>query len=256
MGNRHYDDMAQLRLEVEALIDAGRYRLTVHAQVDHPELSPSDKVAVVRHGGGDKLDEDSRASQPKYVCWAHLPSHGLCRAAYAVEDSLTGDLVVVITAFPEDYPMTKNPPRVSKKSLEATKKRILEAPQEPLLPTGHTGPCPVCNDSDSMVTTNNLTHTVATPGGLRQITRLPGAECRICGAKELDPGALAIIEENKGSSIWADYETRVSKSGKVPAILVKEDLRRVLGVEAGDSVSWKIIDRDHAYVEIHRARQR
>ena len=146
-----------------------------------------------------------------------------------------------------------NAPRVTKKALEASNTRILEAPQEPLLPTGHRGPCPICHDPDSMVTTNSLTHTFATTIGVRQVTRLPGAECRICGAKELDPGALAIIAQNQGPSIWADYETRVSKSGKVPAILVKEDLRRVLDVEAGDSVSWKVIDRDHAFVEIHRA---
>ena len=102
MGNRHYDDMARLRQDVEALIDAGRYRLTVHAQLGHPELAPGDKVAVVRHGGGDKPDADAPASQPKYLCWARLPHHGLCRAVYAIQDSLTGDLVVIITAFPED----------------------------------------------------------------------------------------------------------------------------------------------------------
>lgn len=149
--------------------------------------------------------------------------------------------------------MSQEPPTIPTQAIERTGRRILEAPQDPLFPAGHTSPCPVCHGEDTMVTTNDLTHTVATPTGLREIVRLPGARCHVCGAKELDPAALALIEQHRGPSLWADYETRVSRSGKVPAILVKEDLRRVLDLEAGDHISWKVIDRDHAFVEIHRA---
>jgi YgiT-type zinc finger domain-containing protein len=148
--------------------------------------------------------------------------------------------------------MNTKEPTISDKDLDTLRKQVLQTPQEPLFPAGHVSACPVCSGADTMVTTNRLTHVVATPGGVREITRLPGAQCHACGAKQFDPAALALIEEHRGSTIWADYDTRVSRSGNVPAILVKEDLRRVLGIHPGDHLSWRVIDRDHALVEVKR----
>lgn len=102
MGNRYYDDMATLRRDVEALIDARRIRFTEHAKTDHPELSESDKVDIIRQGGRDKLDDKSPRGRPRYLCWARHPTHGRCRAVYAIVDTLIGDTVLLITAFPED----------------------------------------------------------------------------------------------------------------------------------------------------------
>lgn len=100
MGNRVYDDPAGARQEAEKLIDANRYRLTDHARFDHPELSEWEKVAVVRYGGRDKLDEQRDPEEGVYLCWAKIRGT-LCRGVYAVEETSQGPILVVITAFPE-----------------------------------------------------------------------------------------------------------------------------------------------------------
>lgn len=154
--------------------------------------------------------------------------------------------------------MTDAPPkdqlrRIPDDAREQLRAKWADLPHEPLLPAGATGACPICDGDDTLVTTNNLSKTIPEPGGVRVITRLPGAQCTECGAKTFDAAALAIIEENKGHPIVADYDTRVSRSGKLPAVLVKEDLRRVLGLEPGHHLRWTVLDRDHALVEVRRA---
>lgn len=101
MGNRYYDDMAALRRDVEALIDAGRFDFTEHARTDHPELPEEDKLNIIRFGRNDKVDVKSPPSQPRYLCWGSHPLLGRCRAVYAIVDTLVGDQVLIITAFPE-----------------------------------------------------------------------------------------------------------------------------------------------------------
>lgn len=155
--------------------------------------------------------------------------------------------------------MTTTPPsdeamRKYAEQQEHIRKIIRQAPKEPLLPAGTRRACPICDGDDTLVTTNNLTKTIPEPGGVRVITRLPGAQCTECGAKTFDAAALAIIEEHKGQPIVADYDTRVSRSGKLPAVLVKEDLRRVLGIEPGHHLRWTVLDRDHALVEVRRTK--
>lgn len=123
---------------------------------------------------------------------------------------------------------------------------------EPLFPTGHVSTCPTCS-RNTMVTTNAVIHRAAAPHGLVVIANLPGAECTTCRTQELDAQAAAIVDQIlAGQRIHGDYQTRVSKSGNVPAILVKEDLRRVLDIRGGETLSWRIIDQDHAYVEVQR----
>lgn len=101
MVNRVFEEPAGARDEAERLIDVGRYRLTDHAQRDHPELPEWDKVATVRHGGRDQLDKNREPEDGVYVCWATI--HGtLCRGVYAIEETRYGPLLVIITAFPEE----------------------------------------------------------------------------------------------------------------------------------------------------------
>ncbi len=103
-----------------------------------------------------------------------------------------------------------------------------------------------------MVATNNLHETIATPFGARVVTRLPGAECTYCGTKELDAGGAAILAEFETNEIVADYETTVTTVGPMLATYLKGDLRRVFELKGREKLRWKIIDRDHAVVEVER----
>lgn len=111
--------------------------------------------------------------------------------------------------------------------------------------------CEICG-KETMVTTNNLQVTIPTPGRVRIVTRLPGAECTNCGTKELDAGGAAILEEHRANEIVADYETTVTTVGPMLATYLKGDLRRVLHLKGKERLRWKIIDRDHAVVEVER----
>ncbi len=102
MSNRVYSDLRELRRDVQALLDARRFRITHHAREEHSELSDEDRVAVVRYGGRDAPDRDRPLSHGVYLCWARHPVHGLCRGVYCVREEPGGGLVVIITAFPEE----------------------------------------------------------------------------------------------------------------------------------------------------------
>ncbi|MHB8632548.1 MAG: hypothetical protein ACYDBQ_01085 [Thermoplasmatota archaeon] len=156
------------------------------------------------------------------------------------------------TKTPPSPPTPADIPRITPEMLGRTQEHLALADGKPLYPAGVRTRCHVCGQ-ESMITTNNLVHRVATPIGLVVIPRLPGAQCGTCGAVELDASALTIIRENLQNEIKADYITKVSKSGNVPAILVKEELRRVLNLTGNEKISWKVIDADHAYVEVQRA---
>ena len=101
MANRAFRDLQELRRTAERLIDEGRFRISAHARVEHPQLTEMDKLEIVRFGGRDRLDAKRPAADAVYVCWARHPLHGLCRGVYAIEQLPSGDLVVVITAFKE-----------------------------------------------------------------------------------------------------------------------------------------------------------
>jgi len=142
-------------------------------------------------------------------------------------------------------------PRITEDQLASTRRRILSAPRTPLLPAGTVTVCPVCKGE--MITTNNLTRAIATPAALVVLTRLPGAECARCGAKEYDPAALAITMEHSGSEIVADYETKVTRaSGNTLGTYFKADLSRVLKLSGKERLRWKVLGRDQALVEVER----
>ncbi len=101
MVNRVFRDLAELRRTVEELIDAGRYLISSHARLDHPDVGELDKLSIVRYGGRDRPDSKRPAADGVYLCWAQHPVHGLCRGVYAIEQIHSGDLIVVITAFKE-----------------------------------------------------------------------------------------------------------------------------------------------------------
>lgn len=88
-------------LEKRRLLRAGWFRIARHARQAHPELTDAERVAVVLHGGRDRLDRDASRAAPRYVCWAHLPRHGRCRGVYVIEEDATGRVLTIITAFPE-----------------------------------------------------------------------------------------------------------------------------------------------------------
>lgn len=99
MSNRVFTDFNKLRQETNDLIDRGRVRVHSHARESHPELSELEQIAVVRYGGRPRLDRDRGPSEGVYVCWARLPTLGLCRAVFCIEQIPGGDVVLVITAF-------------------------------------------------------------------------------------------------------------------------------------------------------------
>lgn len=135
--------------------------------------------------------------------------------------------------------------------MEEARRLLLSVPREPLLPAGTVLDCQICG-RHTAVTTNNLQETIATPAGVRIVTRLPGAECTHCGTKYLDAGGAAILEEHRANEIVADYETTVTTVGPMLATYLKGDLRRVFHLKGKERLRWKIIDRDHAVVEVER----
>lgn len=142
-------------------------------------------------------------------------------------------------------------PRITADQLELTRKLLLSTSREPLLPSGTVTVCQVCKGE--MVTTNNLTRAIATPAALIVLTRLPGAECVRCGAREYDPAALAIAMEHSGSEIVADYETKVTRaSGSTLGTYFKADLSRVLKLSGKERLRWKVLGQDKALVEVKR----
>lgn len=99
MSNRVYHDLKQARTDVENLIDQGRVRVHLHARRTHPEMKVEEQVAIVRYGGPIKPDQGRDPTEGVYVCWADLPGLGLCRAAFCVEETRQGPIVLVITGF-------------------------------------------------------------------------------------------------------------------------------------------------------------
>ena len=146
---------------------------------------------------------------------------------------------------------TEEVPRISEEQLERTRRQILAASREPLLPAGTVTVCPVCKGE--MVTTNNLRRIIASPMGLIVLTRLPGAECVRCRAKAFDGAALAMTLEQSASEIIADYETKVTRaSGSTLGTYFKADLTRVLRLSGKERLRWKVLDEDKALVEVER----
>lgn len=146
---------------------------------------------------------------------------------------------------PEDLPA------VTEEQLRQLRGKMLASPREPLLPAGTVTQCALCKGA--MVTTNDLRKVIPTSAGLLVITRLPGAKCTSCGEQQFDAAALAIILEHSGQEIVSDYETTVSRtSGKMIGTNFKGDLPRVLALKGQERLRWKIIDRNHALVEVER----
>lgn len=101
MPNKVYTNLGELRKEINDLIDRGRVRVHRHGRKSHPELTELEQIGVVRYGGSIRPDRSRKASEGVYVCWARLPSQGLCRGVFCVEESIGDDIVLIITAFQE-----------------------------------------------------------------------------------------------------------------------------------------------------------
>jgi hypothetical protein len=142
-------------------------------------------------------------------------------------------------------------PQITDVQRERLRALVLARGKEPLLPTGSITECQQCKGE--MLTTNDLEKLVPTPRGLIVVTRLPGASCLRCGAVQYDSSALRLILEHSGSEITADYHTTVTRaSGKTLGVYLKADLARVMNLQGAEKMAWKVLDRDHALVEIER----
>lgn len=142
-------------------------------------------------------------------------------------------------------------PEVTTAQLAELRARLLAASSEPLLPTGFESRCPNCGGK--MLTTNDLEESIAAPGLVFVVTRLPGARCLDCGSVELDGRAIALRETTTPREIVADFETAVThSSGSTLGTYFKMDLVRVLRLSGRERLLWKVVDRDHALVEVTR----
>jgi uncharacterized protein with PIN domain len=142
-------------------------------------------------------------------------------------------------------------PTVSSEQLIELKAKLIAGSKEPLLAAGTESTCPDCHGV--MVTTNDLEATVPAPGLVFVVTRLPGARCTRCKAIELDGRAVGILESTVPKEIFADYETAVThSSGSTLGTYFKRDLVRVLRLTGHEHLYWKVVDRDHALVEVKR----
>lgn len=145
----------------------------------------------------------------------------------------------------------KAAPVVTLAQLAELKAKLAAAGREPVLPIGTVSVCPTCGGR--MLTTNDLDRTVASPGLIFVVTRLPGARCTSCGATELDAAGVTILETSAPRAVWADFETAVTHaSGATLGTYFKMDLARVLRLSGAERLSWRVIDRDRALVEVRR----
>ncbi len=102
MANRAYTDMEALRQDVQALIQAKRIQWTKHARQAHVEISPNEKLVILRSASGHQPNRQGLRDEPSYVCWARHSVHGLCRAVFAIRATRQGPHLFVITVFKED----------------------------------------------------------------------------------------------------------------------------------------------------------
>ncbi|MCI4323000.1 MAG: hypothetical protein L3K03_03105 [Thermoplasmata archaeon] len=143
-------------------------------------------------------------------------------------------------------------PQVTNAQLELLRSRLTTTKGQPLLARGTTSVCPDCGGR--MVTTNDLEETIAAPGLVFVVPRLPGARCLECGATQLDGAGVAILETLLPKEILADYETAVThSSGKTLGTYFKMDLARVLRLTGNERLFWKVVDRDRALVRVERS---
>ena len=101
MTNKVYTSNEELARDKVRHIEQGRFRVSRHAGEKHPELTDVERAAIVRYGTGDKPDRERPASAGVYLCWATLPTHGVCRAVFCIEETSSGTVLKIITAFPE-----------------------------------------------------------------------------------------------------------------------------------------------------------
>lgn len=101
MPNRVYTDLDKLRSDVNGLIDRRRVRIHHHAKLKHPEFTDVERIAVVRYGGRIRADQERARAEGVYLCWAILPSLGLCRTVFCIEERPLEGLVLIISVFRE-----------------------------------------------------------------------------------------------------------------------------------------------------------
>jgi hypothetical protein len=144
-----------------------------------------------------------------------------------------------------------NVPSVTKEQLAELRAKLGVGRLEPALPTGTISVCPNCGGR--MVTTNDLERTIASPGLVYVIARLPGARCESCESIELDGSGVAMLRTIAPPEMVADYETAVThSSGTTLGTYFKMDLSRVLGLTGDERLFWKVVDRNNVLVQIKR----
>jgi hypothetical protein len=145
----------------------------------------------------------------------------------------------------------KSAPQIETEQIETLRTRFAALRGEPIGTVGTTSVCPDCGGE--MTVTNDLERSVAAPGVVFVVSRLPGARCTTCSATELDASGLGILESTIPKEIVADYETAVThSSGATLGTYFKMDLARVLKLVGNERLFWKVVDRDHALVRVAR----
>lgn len=145
----------------------------------------------------------------------------------------------------------KSAPQITTEQIEALGVRFAALRGEPIETIGATSVCPDCGGEMTVV--NDLERSVAVPGVVFVVSRLPGARCATCAATQLDASGLGILESTIPKEIIADYETAVThSSGATLGTYFKMDLARVLKLVGNERLLWKVVDRDHALVRVAR----
>lgn len=142
-------------------------------------------------------------------------------------------------------------PRITKQKLDELSARLAALSGRPRREPGAVSICPDCGGR--MVVTNDLERASASAGRVFIVARLPGARCENCGASQLDGSGVGIMESLVPRETVANYVTSVTHSrGTTLGTRFKTDLARVLRLSGSERLSWKVLDRDQALVQVKR----
>lgn len=112
--------------------------------------------------------------------------------------------------------------------------------------------CPECGE-ESLVARDDLEWEETRGHKLLVIRRLSGERCRACGETWFDPESYEAIEKHRRSGPAANYEAKVSRvGGSSLGIYFPKDLRRVMGIEAGQRARLTPVSDDAAILELKK----
>lgn len=144
----------------------------------------------------------------------------------------------------EDWPV------ISEEQMRASRERMRDvmAHAKPLYAPGQPLRCLSCKRQ--AFGADDLVVHEATPAGMITVYGITGTRCE-CGQITYDAAGLWRIEQARAAHVTnADYETTVTTVGKMPALYLKADLARALGLEKGKRLRWRPLSADRAEVTV------